>query len=73
MKNFDATDDLVELVNCAVCVKQVRGGVWFSRMKAGERLVALCCPTCHDTFLRNPAPYIGRIRTLTLAKEKKKP
>lgn len=73
MKNFDATDELVECVCCAVCEKQVRGGKWFSRLKAEELLVALCCPLCHETFLRGPVAYMGRIRTLTMTKQKNKP
>lgn len=73
MKNFDATDDLVEHVNCAVCEQQIRGGRWFSRLKAVEIMAALCCPLCHETFLRKPTPYLGRIRTLTMSKEQNRP
>ena len=65
MKKYDATDDMVEWVNCAVCDNEIRGGKWFSRINVGEYMTALCCPLCHSTFQNNPVPYVKRIHTIT--------
>ena len=62
--NFDATNLDVEYVQCAVCDKAIAGGKWFARIAHSERLYALCCPLCTETFERNPRPYVTRIMTL---------
>lgn len=64
MNNYDATDELVSFVNCAVCEKQMPGMRWFSRIKVANYILALCCPLCHRTFLRAPTPYVRRIESL---------
>ena len=66
MKNFDASDESASSVLCAVCEQSILGGRWFARIHSGGRLVALCCPLCEDTFVRNPAPYLRRIETYVL-------
>jgi len=68
MNNFDASDMDVNYVQCAVCEKAITGGKWFARIKHGERLVALCCPLCTETFEYNPHAYIRRIETLDRAR-----
>ena len=62
-KNFDASDELIGKVNCAVCEKSILGGRWFARIKAGEYMVALCCPLCEEVFIKKPAVYVRRIDT----------
>lgn len=63
MKNFDASNEAAASVLCAVCEQSIRGGRWYARINSGDRLFALCCPLCEDTFARNPAPYVRRIET----------
>jgi len=63
MKNFDASNEMVEAVNCAVCEKEIRGANWFARISKEEHMVALCCPLCEEVFVKKPKPYIGRIVT----------
>ena len=64
MKNYNAGEESVERVHCAVCDKSIQGGKWFSRFKIQESMVALCCPLCNEAFTRSPAPYVKRIETL---------
>lgn len=59
---FDASNPDVEFVQCAVCEKAITGGKWFSRIAAGDLMVALCCPLCTEVFDENPEPYMARIR-----------
>ena len=66
MSQFDASDLDVAFVQCAVCEKGITGGNWFARIRHGDRMVALCCPLCMETFEANPRPYIRRIETLAL-------
>ena len=66
MPQFDATNEEVEFVQCAVCEKVITGGKWFARIKSGECMVALCCPLCTEAFEDNPKPYIRRIQTYQL-------
>jgi len=56
-KNFDASDDLVSFVLCAVCERGLKGGEWYARLDAEDRKVALCCPLCLMAFARNPIVY----------------
>ena len=63
MPQFDANNDEVEFVQCAVCEKGITSGKWFARIRNGEWMVALCCPLCAATFEDNPKPYIRRIET----------
>jgi hypothetical protein len=64
MNNYDASDLECASVRCAVCENSIRGGKWFSRIKHGQWVVALCCPLCTETFVSNPHSYIRRIETL---------
>lgn len=64
MKQFDASNPACDLVRCAVCEKDIRGGSWFARMKNGGRMVALCSPLCSALFESDPGPFIRRIETL---------
>ena len=66
MPQFDASQDEVEFVQCAVCEKAITGGKWFARIKSGEWIVALCCPLCTEAFEQNPKPYLRRIETYAL-------
>ena len=66
MPAFDASNDEVEFVQCAVCEKVITGGKWCARIRSGQWIVALCCPLCTETFHRNPKPYIRRIETYDL-------
>jgi hypothetical protein len=50
-----------EVAACVVCGKNVQGGGGFCRIKHGERMVALCCPLCLETFQNDPQPYVGRL------------
>jgi hypothetical protein len=69
MPNFDASQLDCEYVQCAVCEKVITGGKWFARIKHGERMVALCCPLCTDTFEANPHAYVRRIETLEFMRQ----
>ena len=63
MKNFDASDEMVGSVNCAVCERTILGGRWFARIRSGGFMVALCCPLCEETFMKKPLWYVRRIET----------
>lgn len=63
MLQFDAEDQDVQYVNCAVCENAIFGGKWFSRIRHGNIMVALCCPLCTETFEKDPKPYVRRIQT----------
>ena len=63
MPQFDADNDDVEFVQCAVCEKAIAAGKWFARIRNGEWMVALCCPLCTAAFEDNPQPYMRRIET----------
>ena len=63
MKNFDASDEMVGKVNCAVCEHGILGGRWFARIKSGGYMVALCCPLCEEVFMKGPLGYVRRIET----------
>lgn len=69
MKNFDARNEAVATVLCAVCEQPITGGRWFARISSGDLLAALCCPLCEATFAGNPAPYVRRIETYQLMAE----
>ena len=66
MPQFDARNHEVEFVQCAVCEKAITGGRWFARIRNGERIVALCCPLCAETFESDPKPCVRRIETYAL-------
>jgi hypothetical protein len=66
MPQFDASNDEVEFVQCAVCEKGITGGKWFARIRNGQLVVALCCPLCTETFEVDPKPYLRRIETYDL-------
>jgi hypothetical protein len=69
MPNFDASKPDCEYVLCAVCENVIKGGRWFSRIKHGDWLVALCCPLCTETFEKAPHAYIRRIETLEFMRQ----
>ena len=64
--NFDATNMDAEFVQCVVCEKEITGGKWSARIKNGNRMVALCCPLCLETFEANPDIYVRRLETVEL-------
>ena len=64
MLQFDATHPDVGYVNCAVCENAILSGRWFARLRHAERMIALCCPLCCETFESNPTPYMRRIETI---------
>jgi hypothetical protein len=66
MPQFDASNNEVEFVQCAVCEKAITGGKWFARIKRGKWMVALCCPLCTEAFEQNPKSYVRRIETYAL-------
>lgn len=63
MKNFDANNEMVGKVNCAVCEHAILGGRWFARIRSGGYMVALCCPLCEETFMKKPGAYVLRIES----------
>lgn len=48
---FNTTDD-----TCVVC-GQPTGSSCYSHIQYRERMVALCCPLCLETFQKNPELY----------------
>lgn len=49
---FDTTDE-----TCVVCGQPVGRGRCFSHILYRERMMALCCPLCLETFQKNPEYY----------------
>ena len=43
---------------CIVCQKSVDHGGGICHIKAGDRMIALCCPLCIETFNKNPKHYL---------------
>ena len=43
---------------CIVCGKSVDQGGGICHIKAGERMIALCCPLCFETFNNDPMHYL---------------
>ena len=64
--SFDAANMDAESVQCVVCEKEITGGKWTARIKHANRMVALCCPLCLETFEANPDVYVRRFETLEL-------
>ena len=48
---------------CVVCGKSVEGGRGYARIKHGERMVALCCPLCLESFQKAPQDYLRQQET----------
>lgn len=44
---------------CIVCGKSVDNGGGMAHIKAGARMIALCCPLCIQTFHDNPSHYLN--------------
>jgi hypothetical protein len=44
--------------HCLVCGKTVDQGGGMAHIKAGERMIALCCPLCIETFNKDPMHYL---------------
>jgi len=70
MNNYDASDIDCGYVQCAVCEKVITGGKWFSRIKHGEWMVALCCPLCTEAFESKPHAYVRRIETIQFMRQR---
>jgi hypothetical protein len=49
---FDTTNE-----TCIVCGQPTSGGRCFSHILYRDRMVALCCPLCLETFQKNPEFY----------------
>jgi len=43
---------------CTVCGKSVEQGGGFCHINIENRMVALCCPLCMDTFQKDPKHYL---------------
>jgi hypothetical protein len=43
---------------CIVCGKLVDKGGGLAHIKAGARVIALCCPLCSETFHNDPTKYL---------------
>ena len=43
---------------CIVCSKSVDEGGGLAHIKAGARMIALCCPLCIETFNKDPMHYL---------------
>jgi YHS domain-containing protein len=43
---------------CIVCGKSVDQGEGMCHIKAGARMIALCCPLCIETFNKDPMHYL---------------
>jgi uncharacterized CHY-type Zn-finger protein len=48
---FDTSDD-----TCVVCGTRTNGHC-FSHLRYNDRMMALCCPLCFETFQKNPDYY----------------
>lgn len=44
---------------CIVCGKSVDEGGGLAHIKAGGRMIALCCPLCIETFNKHPTQYLS--------------
>ena len=44
---------------CIVCGKSVDEGGGLAHIKAGARMIALCCPLCIETFNKEPKHYLS--------------
>lgn len=49
---FGTTDDV-----CVVCGQRVSGDRCYSHIRYNDRMMALCCPLCLETFQKNPEYY----------------
>lgn len=56
-------DDTIGIKNwdehCIVCNKSVERGGGICHIKVEERMIALCCPLCIETFNKEPRHYLG--------------
>lgn len=43
---------------CIVCNKSVEQGGGMCHIKVEERMIALCCPLCIETFNKDPKHYL---------------
>ena len=44
---------------CIICGKSVDEGGGLAHIKAGARMIALCCPLCIETFNKDPKHYLS--------------
>lgn len=44
---------------CIVCGKSVEGGGGMCHVRYENRMVALCCPLCIETFNKDPKHYLA--------------
>jgi hypothetical protein len=49
---FESSEDF-----CVVCGKPARGISGYSRLLHEDRMYALCCPLCMETFQKKPDYY----------------
>ncbi len=58
---------------CIVCGKTVDQGGGMCHIKAGGRMVALCCPLCIATFNKDPVHYLHLRRGHEIGTETRHP
>jgi len=51
MKTLAPDEDGAEPAHCFACHRALADGVWFARIKLGNRRVLFCRPHCVETFL----------------------
>jgi hypothetical protein len=54
---------------CLVCQRSVVGEDVYCHIRVENRMIALCCPLCYDTFHSNPKKYLG-LRDFRIADER---
>src|SRR5215510_15010334 len=54
---------------CLVCQRSVVGEDVYCHLRVANRMIALCCPLCYDTFHANPKKYLG-LRDFRMADER---
>ena len=56
-------------LRCVVCDKSVQAGGGYCHINVQDRMIALCCPLCLETFQKDPAPYLRRRESNILTDE----
>ena len=51
-----------ETPSCIVCGKNVTHGGGFASINHQGIMVNLCCPGCMDTFSKDPAPHMAKLK-----------
>ena len=60
MKTFDASASNGSELCCIVCGREIPGGNWFARIRAGSRRVACCSPRCAEKYAEGAASIGSR-------------